>query len=83
MVFSNKIVKLGKASKITGFAKRDLLTLYFCQEGNKVYTKKIHLNNKLSMVASSTYVNYTEILPLNENLRVLRLEENLWVENNE
>lgn len=83
MVFSNKMIKLGKATKISGTAKRSELTLYYMQENNRVYTKKIRLDNKLSMKASSSYLNFSEIIPLNEKLKVLRLNENIWIREND
>lgn len=80
MVFSDKVIKLGKANKILGLSKRNILTLFYSQDNNKVYVKKIKLNNKLSMSASSSYLNYSEIIPLTENIKVLRLNENIWID---
>ena len=83
MVFSQKIIKLGKAERINGIAKRDKVKLYFSKNGNKVFQKSIKLTPRVKLIDVSDAVNYSEIIPLNDQVVVKRLGENLWVNINE
>ena len=79
MVFSGKIIKLGKADIINGIMKREKLSLYFSKPGNKVYKKQIRLTPKVKLIDVGSNISLTEIIPLNDQVKVERLNNNLWV----
>ena len=83
MVFSGKIIKLGKADVINGIIKRDKLSLYYTKPGNKVYKKSIRLSPKVRLIDVSEALNFTEIIPLADNVIVKRVNKNLWVNVND
>lgn len=82
MRFSKSIVKLGKAQILNGKVDRsEIVTLYFSKSGNKVYTKEVSINNQMGVFATKEPLNFTEILPVNENITLTRRGESIGVWN--
>ncbi len=80
MVFSKNIVKLGKAQILNGKVDRgDIITLFYSKENDKVYKKTISISNKINVNATSVALNYTEILPITQDLCLSRRGEVIGV----
>ncbi|MBO4570116.1 MAG: hypothetical protein J5689_02760 [Clostridia bacterium] len=73
MTFSNDILKLGKSNMVNGFVDEGVLNIFYSKAKNKTSTKKINLNDGYKLSDFSEVNNCSELIMLNENIKIYRL----------
>ena len=73
MTFSNDILKLGKSKMANGFVNGSYLNIFYSKSQNRTSTKKINLNGGYKISDFNEVNNCTELLMLNERIKIYRL----------
>ena len=83
MVFSSHLSKLGKGKNLASIMEnKNKISIYFFNNG--ITKKEIEINqNGLDLKRINVSLGYNEVVPINNNILVTRIDKSIGIINNE
>ena len=82
MIFNPRFCKFGKGFNLSAFIKDNIIHIYYFNNG--ILKKELTaINNKYDLNKTNLELSYDEVIPINDNYLLTRIEKNLGIIKNE